>query len=233
MKTTILSLICILVSLQFLKAQPQSHDEHAHHQHNHNKKRSNLIENKGQWPKPVLFNASIDGGKICVQLNKILYHLQDYSSMHENHTQFGEGDLSTEIKEDLVHLNFVGSNGVNEIQKLDESSFYYNYFLGNDRSKWASKVHSYGTGIMKNIYNGIDLSVSNNEGVFKYEFLVSPYQSHDIIELNYAGQKSIQITTDGDLEITTSLGKIFEEHPYAYQLINGTKKINPIYRLKF
>ena len=75
---------------------------------------------------------------------------------------------------------------------------------------------------MKNLYDGIDLNVQN-QGQFKYEFIISPFQSHQIIQLNYAGQESLKVNEAGDLEITTSLGKIFEEHPYAYQFINGQK----------
>ena len=221
MKTIILSIICILVNLQFLNAQPHSHDDHVHQQHNHQKK-SNLIENKGQWPKPVLFNSSIEGGKVWIQQNKFVYHLQDYSAMHENHGNF-DSDAGIEIREKLVHLNFVGSNQFSAIEKQDESSFYFNYFKGNDPSKWASKVHSYENAALKNLYNGIDLNIENHGGQFKYEFIISPFQSHQVIQLNYAGHESMKINDSGDLEISTSLGKIFEEHPYAYQLIDGKK----------
>ena len=203
-----------------------SQDTHVKHvgEHAHlSTTKQSLVENKGQWPEGVIFQSSIDGGKVWVQQNKMVYHLQDFSSMHDNHTQFGAQTLNTEIREELVHLNFVGSNTVTEVKKLDESAFYYNYFKGNTPSKWASKVHSYGTGIMKDIYNGIDLSVSSSSGVFKYEFILSPNENHEIIKLNYAGQQSLRITSDGDLEITTNLGKIFEGHPYAYQWVNGIK----------
>ncbi len=222
MKTILLSILCVIAGLQFLNAQPLHTDDQSHHEHEHAQIKSNLLENKGQWPKPVLFQSSINGGKVWVQQNKFVYHLQDYSSMHENHVNF-DVNAGQEIREHLVHLNFVGSNKISSIEKHDESSFYFNYFKGSDRSKWASNVHSYGNSILKNIYNGIDLNVQNKEGVFKYEFLIAPYQSHDIIQLNYAGQESINLNSAGDLEITTKLGKIFEEHPYAYQLVDGNK----------
>ena len=169
MKTILLSILCVIAGLQFLNAQPLHTDDQSHHEHEHAQIKSNLLENKGQWPKPVLFQSSINGGKVWVQQNKFVYHLQDYSSMHENHVNF-DVNAGQEIREHLVHLNFVGSNKISSIEKHDESSFYFNYFKGSDRSKWASNVHSYGNSILKNIYNGIDLNVQNKEGVFKYEF---------------------------------------------------------------
>ena len=222
MKAIFFFIICILVGPQFLKAQVLPTDDVNHHDHAHNYSGSNLLENKGQWPSPVLFQSSINGGKVWVQQNKFIYHLQDYSSMHENHGSF-DVNVGQEIREHLVHLNFVGSNQVSSIEKHDESSFYFNYFKGNDRSKWASKVHSYGNTVMKNLYNGVDLNVQNNEGQFKYEFVISPFQGYDVIQLNYAGHESIKVNAAGDLEISTSIGKIFEEKPFAYQEINGEK----------
>ena len=136
MKTTILSIICILVSLQYLKAQIHSHDDHVHQQHNHQKK-SNLIENKGQWPRPVLFNSSIEGGKVWIQQNKFVYHLQDFSSLHENHARpidDSKGPLI--LKQDVVHLNFVGSQKVEQIRKSNRSEhvLYVEFVLANTHS---------------------------------------------------------------------------------------------------
>jgi len=224
MKTPFQLIFLVFISVQFTWAQ-QRQNKHAitpaEHTHTQN---SSLIENKGQWPEPVFFRSSMEGGKVWVQQNKFVYHLQDFSSMHENHMNFENSTGRTDIREEVVHMNFVGSNKVSEILKSEQSSYYYNYIKGNDRSKWVSKAHSYGTATLKNLYDGIDLRILNHDGLFKYEFIVSPNQSYHKIKLNYAGPKSIELNSNGDLEITTDLGKIFEEHPYAYQIINGKKQ---------
>ena len=41
-----------------------------------------LLENKGQWPEGVLFRSNMPGGKLWVQQHKLIFHLQDYSTMH-------------------------------------------------------------------------------------------------------------------------------------------------------
>ena len=81
-------------------AQPKLNDDHSHHKHVHGKTKSSLLENKGQWPAPVLFQSSIEGGKVWIQQNKFVYHLQDYSAMHDNHGNF-DSDAGFEIKEKL------------------------------------------------------------------------------------------------------------------------------------
>ena len=199
-----------------------SQDQESHHNHNHGASKESLIENKGQWPDGVLFQSKIDGGKVWVQQNKFVYHLQDFSSMHEAHAN---PLLITEenpvAKQEVIHLNFIGSQEVSEIKKSHKSKHYYNYLKGNNPNKWASKVHVYRDATLADFYEGIDLHIQNMGNQFKYEFVVSPNISADQLQFEYVGHKRMTITSDGDLEITTELGIVYEEHPYAFQLIDG------------
>jgi gliding motility-associated-like protein len=192
------------------------------HNHTHDsEKGKKLIENKGQWPLGVLFQTKMDGGKLWVQQQKMIFHLQDYSAMHRAHAAKDTNFKSEIIRETLVHLNFVGSNKVDEIQKINPSKYYFNYFKGKDSSKWASDVHGYDEAILRNFYNGIDMKVSGHSNEVKYEFFVQPNINPNLIQLNYAGHKSISIDSKGNLILDTDLGKIIEQKPFAYQIING------------
>ncbi|MBU3661136.1 MAG: PKD domain-containing protein [Flavobacteriales bacterium] len=183
-----------------------------------------LIENKGQWPKGVVFRANMDGGKLWVLENKMIFHLQDYSAMHKAHAMKTPGFTGETIKETVVHLNFVGSKKAKEIKKYNPTDFYYNYFIGADQSKWASDVHGYESAVMKEFYSGIDFKITGQGDEVKYEFIVNPQVDPSVIKLNYAGQNSLKIDRKGNLVIDTELGKIFENKPYAYQVIEGQKK---------
>lgn len=183
-----------------------------------------LIENKGQWPEGVVFRANMDGGKLWVLENKMIFHLQDYSSMHKAHAMSTPGFTGETIKETLVHLNFVGSKKATKIEKSNPTDFYYNYFIGSDQSKWASDVHGFESAVMKEFYDGIDFKITGQGDEVKYEFIVGSKIDPSVIKLNYAGQKSLRIDRKGNLVIDTELGKIFENKPYAYQIIEGQKK---------
>lgn len=191
---------------------------------NKNNTGKTLIENKGQWPKGVVFRANMDGGKLWVLENKMIFHLQDYSAMHKAHAMSTPGFTGETIKETLVHLNFVGSKKATRIEKNNPTNFYYNYFIGTDQSKWASDVHGYESAVMKEFYTGIDFKVIGQGDEVKYEFIVQPKIDPSVIKLNYAGQKNLRIDRKGNLVIDTDLGKIFENKPYAYQIIEGQKK---------
>lgn len=183
-----------------------------------------LFENKGQWPQGVLFNAKMDGGKIWVQQHKMIFHLQDLSALHKAHAMHDPHFKGEEIRQTLVHVNFVGSNEVSYIEKKSPTPYYFNYFIGNDRSKWASDVHGYDEVVMHDFYNGVDFKVSGKGDEMKYEFIVAPTFDPNIIKINYAGQKSINVDKKGNLVISTELGKIMEQKPYAYQWINGKQQ---------
>lgn len=140
------SLLITLVSL----GQEIRHDHSIYH---------SFIENKGQWPERVLFRSHFSGGNMWVEQNKFMFHLQDFSNLHKVHTVPENEHPSDTYQQALIHLTFEGSNEVSSIEKSGESKQYYNYFIGNDESKWASNVHGYEEAILHEFYDGIDLKL--------------------------------------------------------------------------
>ncbi len=179
-----------------------------------------FLENKGQWDSKILFHSKFDGGNLWIQQNKFLFHFQDFSLMHDLHAG-GKPNKKSKMAQTVVHLNFIGSNTVEAIQKVNPTKSYYNYFLGNDSSKWTSNVRGYSEANMSNLYNGIDLKIIENKKELKYEFHVQPNADPSKIILEYVGQKSIEIDKEGNLIAQTDLGRIIEKQPYTYQIING------------
>ncbi|MFA7274883.1 MAG: gliding motility-associated C-terminal domain-containing protein [Crocinitomicaceae bacterium] len=181
-----------------------------------------LIENKGQWDDQIFFQSKFPGGNLWVQQHKLLFHLQDYSAYRAAHANFSEViPNSDQFKQTVVHANFLGSNEITVVEKELPSIHYYNYFLGNDPAKWASKVHSYHKAKLKNLYDGIDLQIIQTANETKYEFHVAPNANPNSIRIEYVGQKSLKIDKKGNLTIATDLGRIVEKKPYVYQIING------------
>ena len=74
---------------------------------------------------------------------------------------------------------------------------------------------------LHDFYTGIDFKLIEKGDQMKYEFHVKPMSQIKQIQLEYFGQKNIFIDRKGNLLIETSLGRIIEEKPYSYQVING------------
>ena len=194
-----------------LRAQEIAHEHSILH---------SFIENKGQWNEQVLFQSKFNGGNLWVQQKKMVFHLQDFSEMHEAHANFKAIKNPSTNKQTVVHLNFLGANDVTNIEKHGATPNYYNYFLGNDKNKWTSEVRGYSEAIMYDLYDGIDLKLIEEFEQLKYEFHVQPNVDPNKIVLEYAGQKNISIDKKGNLVVATELGQIIEEKPYAYQIVN-------------
>lgn len=215
MRKNIHFLFCLL----FLSFHGVAQEVHHHHSLPHS-----FIENKGQWDEDVLFKTKFLGGNLWVEQGKMMFHIQDFSLLQAYHANPKSGVDVSKHNQTLLHLNFPGANKVTSIQKEHKTDVYYNYFIGNDRSKWASEVHGYGEAILEDFYNGIDLKLLEQREELKYEFHVDAGVDPSVISLDYAGHKSIRIEKNGDLTITTDLGDIIEKKPYAYQIVNGRIK---------
>lgn len=208
----LLLFLLLLVSGKSLNAQEITHDHSIHHA---------FIENKGQWNDDVFFKAHFEGGNLWVEQGRLLYHLMDYSKLHAYHADPKSGVDVNEFRQLALNVNFVNANKVSKIEKSHETKAYQNYFIGNDKSKWVSDVHGYGEATLNDLYDGIDLKLIEKESVLKYEYHVAPGADPSSIQLEYVGQKKLQVNRDGDLVVKTELGDILEEKPYAYQIVNG------------
>lgn len=188
--------------------------DHVHHKY------FGFIENKGQWNDNVIFKTQFEGGNLWIEQKRLLFHLQDYSELEKAHTEPGS-TKSTDYKQDLIILNFKNSTETKTIDKQFESYESFNFFKGNDESKWASGVKGYQEFEQENLYPGINLRFIENENELKYEFHVASEADPSLIELEYVNQKGLKIDNKGNLVISSSLGKIVEQKPYAYQIKNG------------
>ncbi len=210
MKTTLLLLAALVISL--CRAQEITHSHSIYHA---------FVENKGQWPEPVLFKSHLDGGNLWVQQRKFVFHLTDYSAMQKAHVGALEKGDHAGFRQTVVHLNFAGSQEVRQIEKTGATRQYYNYFTGNDAHKWASEVRGYSEAVMHDLYPGIDLKLIEDETNLKYEFHVRPQSDPKQIVLSFAGHDKLSIDGAGNLVVKTPVGQIIEKKPYCYQIRNG------------
>ena len=135
MRIRFLLLFAVLLMTGTSWSQHIEHDHSIHHA---------FIENKGQWGDNVLFKSKFEGGNLWVEQGRFLFQLQDYSDVSTNHGKLDSKKISALAKERYIELLFWGANDITEVEASLASKEYYNYFKGNDNSKWATNVHGYG-----------------------------------------------------------------------------------------
>ncbi|MEX1191498.1 MAG: T9SS type B sorting domain-containing protein [Brumimicrobium sp.] len=208
-----LILLLFVFCVNCLFAQEVTHEHSLHHA---------FVENKGQWNKNVLFMNKFEGGNLWVEQGRVLFHLQDFSEFNEMHmSKKDNSDKELTFKQKVVNLNFLGANEVTEVEKEGKTKHFFNYFMGNDKSKWASGVHGFENFVLKDMYDDIDLKFIEQKEEIKYEFIVEPNADPNQIKLEYKNQKKLKVDSKGNLVISTFLGDIIEQKPYVYQIVNG------------
>ena len=183
-----------------------------------------FIENKGQWNENVQFKTDIDGGYLYLEKQGLVYDFYDSKVVNdylEGHHQKIHTDLPDILKCHSYQVNFIGMKSFKTTPKF-KSHGYNNYFIGNDKSKWASRVFGFKEVNYNEIYNGIELKFYSNSFSLKYDFIVKPNVNPSQIKMKYEGVNSMQLS-NGNLVIKTSVNTVKEEKPFAYQIINGNK----------
>jgi gliding motility-associated-like protein len=182
-----------------------------------------FIENQGQWPSDALFNAPLGGlsaffEKSCFTFTMV--HPEDLAQVHASSQWSNDERNAWQLRSHVWKVNFDGANPNVNVVGQNTRSHYYNYFLGDDQSKWAGGVPAHAKIRYLNLWNGIDLIAYASRGQLKYDFIIDAGGNTDLIQLEYEGIETMDIV-DGNLVLTTSVGNVIEQAPYAYQM-NGT-----------
>ncbi len=182
-----------------------------------------LHPNEGQWDDRIEYKLDMDFGEILIEKDKFTYHLNDSKITDHQHSE--EEHTSDSVKFHTITSTFLGSNWNNSKSEENLSSFYRNYILGNDQSKWRSKVYSYSNVRMFGLYEGVELRLNTESGGLNYSFEIQPGVNPAVIQRKFDGQDKIDIDEDGNLRIHNRFGEINESAPMAWNLIDGKLKM--------
>lgn len=196
------NIICIISSVVFFALNSNAHVNSS----------IKFIENKGQWQSNILFKTDIPGGTLFVEKNCLTYNFIDQQALKDIH------DLKNvvSIKQHAVKVFFENSNNHVLAFGTKKLSEYQNYFVGNNKSKWASNVPLFEQITIQNIYDGIDLELIALNGSIKANFIVHRGANFKQIKLRYEGTDNIKLLNE-ELVVTTSLAEIKDEKPESFQ----------------
>ncbi len=184
-----------------------------------------LIQNRAQWPEQVLFSADVKGGKVFLEKDAIKYHFFDLSAIAKSHDEgkvFSQNDVR--VKGHVYSVRFMNSNENAIVRTEQKQKAYYNYFLGNDESKWAGGCSGFGRVERLDFYKGVDFIIYSTDYALKYDFIVHPFADVSKISMRYDHADKISIE-NGRLKVETSVSEVYEQQPLAWQIINGEKQL--------
>ncbi len=180
-----------------------------------------FTENKGQWDDNVLFRATLDGGVLFLEKDKLTFNFYDKKKFRTFHEGGAKRTEDLKLKGHAFQVNFLNAQKNISVKKFNEGKDYENFFIGNDPKKWASFVKNYQHVVIENIYSNIDYEVFSSINGIKYNFIVHKGGQSENIQMEYKGVNAIKLKNKS-LHIQLTFTELIEQKPYAYQNINGS-----------
>ncbi len=191
-----------------------------------------FTQNKGQWENHIQYMAELRAGRIYLETNRLRFLLINpahVEEIHHAHHHPGHQFSFSGVAAHAFDIVFLQAQPA-QISGACPSSAYRNYFVGNNPANWAAEVPMFREANYQELYPGIDLRLytAQTADALKYDFTIAPHADASQIALQYQGAAVAQLP-DGNLQITTSVGKLFDLKPYAYQYINGKETPVPCF----
>lgn len=196
-----------------------------------------FIENKGQWDMRARFLLRSPGMDLWITDNGVVYDLRHVEPI-DNNTSLpmsrvlgSTNDESTALQQPElkvtstpVFITYEGASRKASAAGTGELPHYHNYYIGNDRSKWASHVPLYTDASVRGLYDGIDAVFYLDNGRPRYDLVVAPGADPAKIRMKIEGATNVTIAPNGALRIATSLGVVEQRELFAYQEIHGERR---------
>ncbi|MCS6905570.1 MAG: fibronectin type III domain-containing protein [Bacteroidia bacterium] len=189
-------------------------------------------EKRGFYPD-VLYYFQHQDLQLYFQINRFSYVFNRAEPVSFDGA--GEPHINRSIKRYRLDWELINASSKAIVENLEKKDIDLNFYLG--KSNKLIQVPTYGRLRYRNIYPGIDMvwyTVSEGENLqLKYDYILSPGADPALIRWQFHGIEKLMLTEKGGICAVTPAGSLCEAQPYAYQILNGKKKIVPIgYRIE-
>jgi PKD repeat protein len=176
--------------------------------------RANFFENKGQWPEEVLFHSASPAGGVWICKERIIFDRFHPADVGKQGCA-ASGREGFRPRGHVFSLRWDGASFSGEVERERETSFYLNYFIGNDPAKWASYVRGYARVTLRSVWPGIDVRLTAGKGLLKYDFVVHPGADAGQICWHYTGADEV-VLRHNEIHILTSAGAFIDSMPACW-----------------
>jgi gliding motility-associated-like protein len=187
-----------------------------------------LIPNQGQWEGTFLYKAQVPGGYFFLENDGYTLRMDDVRAMdavreilHHRHFM---GHPEVTLRSHAIRFQWIGCLK-DSIEVVNEQlhSFCHHYYLGNDARKWKTGVPVAKEVRVKRLYEGVDWLIKGADFIPKHDMIIMDGMVPENLLFTIRGAHKTYVDRQGRLVIETSLGKIKESKPIAWQLVEGVK----------
>jgi len=176
---------------------------------------ASFVENKGQWDAQALYLSRTPGLNLWITQQGPVFDFNRFVPTSSGPTSKFQPRTGTMIGQ-VVRMSFVDAHPTS-VSGLNQQPGKYNFFIGSDQSRWASNANGYAVARAEQLYKGISVSYSIDQGTPRYDVIVAPGADPYQVGLKIEGADGVQVLANGNLQLKTSLGAIEERGLTAYQ----------------
>ena len=170
-----------------------------------------FIENKGQWDERARFLLRSPGLDLWITDTGVVY---------DHH----RGAHPATVTRTPVFVTYQGAKGNATALGVGKLAEHHNYYLGDDRSRWAERVPLFSDARVQGLYEGIDAVFYLDDGRPRYDLVVAAGADPASIRMKVEGATDVAVAADGALRIATTLGTVEQRELFAYQEVDGRKR---------
>ena len=124
----------------------------------------------------------------------------------------------------VIRMQLVGANSAPAMTGLGELPGKVNYLIGNDPSKWQTRVPLYSQARTEQVYPGVDLLFHGDQRELEYDFVVAPGADPSKIAFRIRGAARMKINAHGDLVLHGMDSDFVMHKPVIYQTIASERR---------
>ena len=185
-----------------------------------------FIENKEQWHSDVLYLARFGGMDAWITkygVNYTFYKLEEVMDLpYARKASEGRiGDKEYNLIGHRVLMRYEKHNEHPGTEGRGKQMGYYNYFIGNDKSKHATNVGLYKEVVVKDLYKGIDVRYYFEGESLRYDYVVHVGSDPSRIRFRLEGSEGVYLSKGGEVVFNTRFGETKLGDLKAYQALGG------------
>jgi hypothetical protein len=184
-----------------------------------------FIENVGQFDGGAQFQVRGGDGTIWLAESALWITVLERSAVggqlsvnQDRHGALSTRNLQSEIQNRKgvnIKLSFSGANPHPRLEPFDRLETHVSYFIGNDPTKWRADVPVWGGVRYKDLYPGIDLEITSENGHLVQRLVARENVDLEAVQLRVDGADKIELLpspggkgTGGEvLRLTTAAGE--------------------------
>ncbi len=172
-----------------------------------------FIENVGQFDSDARFQVRGGNGSIYLADDAIWFTLLERPNVHPARrrqpstlNRFHTRSEDKPRKGENLKLSFVGANAHPTLEPFNRLDAHVSYFIGSDRSKWHANVPVWGGVRYKDLYPGIDLEITSENGHIVQRVVARGGADLNAVRLRVDGADKMTLDADR-LRVTTAVGE--------------------------